>query len=82
MLKFILRTEYLQDVLFNYSILMKSAVRTHHLFIDIYREHAPSNTTFKELFWRFTNGYFDVNGKPRKCAPHCPSQSLELLSEE
>ena len=35
----------------------------HRLLVDIYGEHAPSNTTRTEWFRRFNNGDFDVSDK-------------------
>lgn len=70
MSSFIPSKHHLREVLLHYFVAKKSAVETYRLLVDVYGEHAPSNTTCKEWFRRFKNDDFDIedreHGKPPK----------------
>jgi len=42
------------EVILYYCIAKKTTAETHHLLVKIYVEHAPSITTYKDWFYRFT----------------------------
>ena len=57
---FIPNKHHLREVLLHNFIAKKSAAETYHLLVDIFGEHALSNTTCKEWFRRFKNDDFDI----------------------
>jgi len=84
MLNFIPNKHHLREVLLHYFIAKKSAAETYRLLVDVYGEHAPSNTTCKEWFRRFKNDDFDIedkeHGKPPKKFEDVELE--ELLAED
>lgn len=84
MLTFIPTKQHLREVLIHYYILKKSAAETHRLLVNIYGDHAPSNTTCKEWFRRFQNGHFDVSDKESEEAlkKFEDAQLQELLDDD
>jgi len=83
MSNFIPNKHHLREVLLHYFIAKKSAVETYRLLVEVYGEHAPSNTTCKEWFRRFQNGDFGIkdkdHGKPPK---KFEDAELEALLDE
>jgi len=84
MSNFIPNKHHLREVLLHYFIAKKSAAETYRLLVDVYSEHALSNTTCKEWFRRFKNDDFDIeyreHGKPPKKFEDAELE--ELLAED
>jgi histone-lysine N-methyltransferase SETMAR len=67
----------------HYFLLKKSAAETNRLLVEVYGEHAPSNTTCRDWFRRFKEGDFDVEDKQREGAPQkLQDAELEALLED
>ena len=71
MSNFIPNKHHLREVLLHYFIAKKSAVETYRLLVEVYGEHAPSNTTCKEWFRRFQNGDFYLIGSKYQLDDTC-----------
>jgi len=80
---FIPRKQHLREVLLHYFIARKSAAETFRLLVEIYGEHAPSNTTCKEWFQRFRKNDFQTEDKERGKPPKkFEDEDLEATLDE
>ena len=58
-----------REVLLHFFISKKTAAERHHILVKVYSEHAVSETTCIDWFWRFKSGDFDLSNKDRGKQP-------------
>lgn len=83
MSNFVPEKQHLREVLLFCFHWKKSAAEAHRILVEVYGDHAPSNTTCKEWFVRFKSGDFDVEDKERSGRPKkFEDDELEALLDE
>ena len=50
-------SHHLREVLLHYFISKKTAAETHHILVQVYGEHASSETTCRDWFRRFKSEF-------------------------
>jgi [histone H3]-lysine36 N-dimethyltransferase SETMAR len=67
---FVPNKRHLREVMLHYFFAKKTAAETHRLLVEVYDKDAPSATTCKEWFCRFSNEDYEINdkehGRPQK----------------
>ena len=78
-----LTKQHLREVLifcFNWK---KSVAEAHRMLVEVYDDTTPTDKSCGEWFWRFKNGDFSVEDKPRSGQPKkFEDKELEALLEE
>jgi len=82
MSNFVLTKQHLREVLifcFNWK---KSAAEVHRMLVEVYGDTAPTDKSCRE-FWRFKDGDFSVEDKPRSGQPKkFEDKELALLEKD
>ena len=74
---------HLREALLFCFNLKKTAAESCRMLMEAYGDHAPSETTCKEWFRRFSSGDFDVGDKQRSGRPKVfEDKELQSLIDE
>ena len=78
MSNFVPKKEYLRGILLHYFFMKKTAAESHRILVEVYGEHALSETTCRDWFrhFKFKDGDFSVEDKER------PGQPKKFEDEE
>lgn len=78
------RRQHLREVLLHHFFSKKSAAEAHRLLVEVYGDHALSNSQCSEWFQRFKHGDFDIHDKERSGQPKKfeDTELLALLDED
>lgn len=74
---------FLRGILLHYYFMKKSAAESHRILVEVYGEHALSETTCRDWFRRFKDGDFGIEDKERSGRPaKFEDVELEVLLDE
>jgi [histone H3]-lysine36 N-dimethyltransferase SETMAR len=77
------KKQHLREVLLSHFFAKRTAAESHRLLVELYGEHAVSNTQCKEWFARFRSGDFDIRDKERPGQPKkFEDEKLEELLDQ
>ena len=65
MSEFVPKKSFLRGILLHYYFMKKTAAESHRILVEVYGDHALSETTCRDWFRRFKEGGFDVEDKQR-----------------
>lgn len=65
MSEFVPKKSFLRGILLHYYIMKKSAAESHRILVEVYGDHALSDTTCRDWFRRFKNDDFSTEDKER-----------------